>query len=164
MSSTTTFTEERTVNARYTFTDEELDSIALTLVHKLADKDQAEAEKKEVMDDYKHRLSLLTAEINDLARKRRDGFEMRPVRCRLERDFEAKKRQWVATEGSGMEGEVVREEPFNPEDYQMELADIEAMSERAENSKTMGKASTNDLAEDVEIDDQVEEDAASEEE
>jgi hypothetical protein len=71
---------------KYVFTDDEKRDIAETLAQKTQEQQEVEAEKKSVMSSYKDRLDKIAIDTSLAARMYKDGYEMRNMECRVERN------------------------------------------------------------------------------
>ena len=117
--------ERRTISVQHKFDKDELAVLGKTLAEKHGDRDTILSAKKVTNDDFKKKLSEIEAEISEAARKRREGYEMKPKECVAHRNPEKKCVEWVDPDT----GAVVREDRFTDEDYQLELHDSVQVSQ-----------------------------------
>ncbi len=110
-------TKKETVYAKHFFTETEMKDIASTLARKIQENKAAEDEKKSIMSSFTARLTALMAGINLLSDNYRNGYDYRNMECIVKLDFDNKIKRFILEE----DGEVVKEEPLSPEDYQEKL-------------------------------------------
>ena len=75
---------------------------------------ELESEKKALASDFNSKIKIAKQQLNMLSRKRRDGYEMRRLRCRIEKNWDLKQKEYYSVES----GELVKAEPFDADDYQ----------------------------------------------
>jgi len=105
---------------KYEFNDTELQDLARKALEKTRDIDELEDEKKSVMSEYKNKIDRATAELNVKRRKYLDGFEVRQVECRVERDYDREVIRYVRIDtGEELEGRTM-----TAQERQMRLDDV----------------------------------------
>lgn len=109
--------EETTVYARYTFSDDELAEIAHKSAMATQAIDRLNAERKAIMDDYKAKIAGQTALVHECSNHLIQGWEMRPFRVYLIRNFDEKKREYKDVHTD----EVVKTESLTADDYQLDV-------------------------------------------
>jgi hypothetical protein len=67
-----------TIQAQHLFTGEEQQTLAKSLVARMQEYSQSEAELDSIKQDYKAKLTRIETDRDTIAQKIRDGFEMRP--------------------------------------------------------------------------------------
>ena len=72
---------------KHTFGESEKKEIAIAMAQTVGDLQCAEDEKKALVSEFKSRIDKLQAEINLAAGQLRSGYEMRNVKCEVERDY-----------------------------------------------------------------------------
>lgn len=102
---------------KHQFTESEKREMAQDLAQKVSDQQIAEDEKKAVMSDLKSRIDSLAAQANSLATKLNNGYEMRNIKCEIEKDFKGGIVRHIRTDT----GEVVRERKMNDDDRQLKV-------------------------------------------
>lgn len=107
--------ETETITIRYDFTEEETAQKSKQLAIACSEKKQIEDQKKEVNSEFKYKLDSKDAEINLLSTHIQNGYEMRKVKCEVDRDLDAGKKYYVYN------GEIVKTEKLSPEDYQLRI-------------------------------------------
>ena len=112
--------EKETVEVfgKYVFTREEKELKSQDLADAIHAKDVKEYEKKEAMKAFAAEIENLNGQIRTLGTQVRDGFEMRYIKCTVERDYTRRMKSFVSVET----GDVVKREPFSEDDYQMRMA------------------------------------------
>lgn len=105
------------IDARYDFTEEEKNAMARQVTEKEMACLDVENEKKAAVEGYNNKIKAAQEEIIYLSRCVQNGFENRSYRCRVEKDSLRQVRVYrdIKTEN------VVKEEPFEPDDYQDNL-------------------------------------------
>lgn len=72
---------------KHTFCESEKKEIAYNMALRVGELQEAEFEKKALVSEFKSRIDKLTAEINLYAGHLNTGFEMRNVKCEVDRDY-----------------------------------------------------------------------------
>lgn len=107
---------------RYDFTKEELSELSLEMAQAVADMNNAENEKKAVMSDFKSQIDAHSAKAHNLAGKIQNGWEMRGIECRVEKDY----RKRIAKIYRIDNGDFVKERRIPDDECQMNLEDAAA--------------------------------------
>lgn len=102
--------------APYKFNDLEINDLAKELATLLIEIQAVERERKDVMDEFKHKLDAKEKKANDLVEKIDTGQEERDYECKVEKDYADNKLTYVNVD----DGEVVKIEKMGEEDFQME--------------------------------------------
>ena len=102
---------------KYQFSDSEKRDMAQELAQKVSDQQIAEDEKKAVMSDLKSKIDSLAAQSNSLATKLNNGYEMRNIKCEVEKDYTG----GVVYHRRTDTFEVVRERKMTDEDRQLKV-------------------------------------------
>lgn len=106
-----------TINAKYTFSDEEKVNMAVEMTEKIQEKDRSEEELKSLKSNFKSRIDELTAKLNRLAQNHRDGYEYRFQKCTLKLNEKTKMREYYTVDTK----KLVKTEPWRDTDYQRKL-------------------------------------------
>lgn len=115
---------------RCTFTDAEMGELAATMADKTQELKRIDANAKAAAAQFKSDKESAQNEIDNAARKYRDGYEMRDVECEETVDFESGVvRYWRCDTG-----DLAQERKLTNEERQMRLDEIET-------DKTTGAAS-----------------------
>jgi len=80
-----------------------------------------EAEKKSVVKKYDSDIKAVQLSASIAAQKIRNGFEMRPIKCEVKKDYETKMVSFIRTDT----GELVRTRQMTGEERQMPLPEYE---------------------------------------
>jgi hypothetical protein len=97
---------------------------------------QVKLNKAEVMKDYGARIAKLEADINETASKVADGFEFRPIKCKLRYHFPEGKKFLIRKDTN----EVISERDITDKDRQMHFPEVK--SKKKEGDKKDGKEKT----------------------
>ena len=98
-------------------TDEEKLRYGEELSHHISQLKQSEDSLKSFKAQVNGEIETHQAQINVLSEKIGSGKEFRPVECRVDYDFDAKKRYWIRTDT----GEVIKEDVIPEADLQEEM-------------------------------------------
>ena len=104
---------------KYSFSEEEKKEFSVNMANKISEFHEVTDQKKAVMSDFKSKLDALSAEINTMARKVKDGYEMRYMDCEIRKDYDKKIVSYVRVDND----EVVRTRIMTEEDMQLKLND-----------------------------------------
>ncbi len=107
------------VQAKYSFTKNEMKDIAEKMAERQGDLNIAENEKKSVLSQFKDKIDRVKLDIQVLSRNYRDGYEHRDYECNVVKDF---KRKEVVFKDVHT-GKVVLRKQFGPGDAQHEMKD-----------------------------------------
>ena len=99
---------------KYTFSDAEKAEIAAEMAEKVTDLSRKEDELKAVKSDFKSQIDGLQANVNGAATKLTNGYEMRNIECRVERDYKKGVIRFIRTDT----GEIARTKEMSHEDRQ----------------------------------------------
>lgn len=110
-------TSEQSV--KHNFSGEEKKELAKTIAEKVSKKHEVEDDKKATMSSFKSTLDTLEMEINSCANKIQDGYEMRLMECREERDYKRKVVNFYRIDT----GELVQQRPMSSDEMQLQLLD-----------------------------------------
>ena len=114
----TTEKEYSTEYLRYPFTEEEKKELAQEMARSQIEAEDYEAQKKAVTADFDGQIKKAKLSASTCARKIRDGYEMRQVRCEVIKDFKKKTITIIRTDT----GEEVKTRPMSVQESQMKLA------------------------------------------
>lgn len=106
-----------TESIRHLFTDEEKGKIAQEMAIKVVDLERAEDTKKAVVADYNAQIAGIKASTNLAATKLTNGWEMRNIKCEVEKDFERWKVRFLDMDTK----KVLKERDMMPGEFQDEL-------------------------------------------
>ena len=104
---------------KYELSEEEKRELASIMAMKLLEVDDIEAQKKSVMTTFKERIEAAQYSARTAAQQIKDGYEMRDVECRVEKDFIRGTIRYVRTDTF----EEVRSKKMSQEEKQMHLDD-----------------------------------------
>lgn len=104
-------------SVKVTFTPEQHSDNADQLAHHIHEKEALEDQLKEVKSSFKAKIDVAQANVNQFAKWRSQGYDMQEHKCNVFLDFERKKKVFKA-EASG---QILHEEEFSHEDFQMQL-------------------------------------------
>jgi len=104
---------------KYQFSEDELKDLSNSMARKVSEKNEVEDQKKSVNSDFKAKIDGADAEINGLARKVQDKYEMRYMECEIIIDHKKKK---VMSERLDTK-EIVRERDMTEDELQQKLFD-----------------------------------------
>ncbi len=111
---------------RCTFTNEELSDIAATMADKTQELKRIDANAKAAAAQFKSDKESAQNEIDNAARKYRDGYEMRDVECEETVDFEEGVARYYRTDN----GELAQVRKLTNEERQMRLDEIAGPDEQ----------------------------------
>lgn len=106
---------------RCIFTDKEMAEIASTMADKAQELKRIDANAKAAAAQFKSDKEAAQNEIDNAARKYRDGYEMRDVECEETVDFESGVVRYWRTDN----GDLAQERKIANEERQMRLDEIE---------------------------------------
>lgn len=109
-----------TVYGKVELTGEEIKERSEQLADEIHNLNLIEQEKKAVMKRYASDIEGCKERILNFKNAVRDGYEYRNVECMIERDFKRRIKRFISMDS----GKVIRTEPFNDADRQMQLSDI----------------------------------------
>lgn len=112
---------EQLRHIEHKFSSEEMAQIAKDITDHLGRKDELEERLKSIKADYKAQAEQLDAELRNLTRKHRSGYEMREVRCDIVRDVDRGIVQFVRQDTK----EIVSERPMTSEERQLTFGDLD---------------------------------------
>jgi hypothetical protein len=105
------------VTCRYEFTDNELQEMGGEVAVDLQKLEDIENELKSIKADFKARAEATAATIRSKSRKIRDGYEMRPIQCKVVMDYDRRKVFYYRTDTLTLGKERV----MRDDEYQMHL-------------------------------------------
>ena len=106
--------KEMSIPVKHQLTTDEKLKLGEDISVKFAELRDVEGDRKSVVAQYKSEIDAINAGITRLTQLLMSGFEMIQMRCILELDAKTETRRYISKET----GEVVKEEPFWPDDYQ----------------------------------------------
>jgi hypothetical protein len=109
--------EARLKEVKFKFTLEEKNEIAIKFCNAQFEKEQLEAEAKEVAKEFKTKINEYEQAISELSTKYREGSEYRTIECDVHLDFEGGVKIYTDIAS----GEVVHSEPLTIEDQQLKI-------------------------------------------
>ena len=104
---------------KYSFDDEEKKNIANRLAESVKKLNEIKKEKKEVTSNFNEKIDAESVEINTLAQKIRDGFELRNVECKIIKDYDDKKIIYKRLDNN----EIVKTKEMDDNELQMNLGE-----------------------------------------
>lgn len=114
-------TKYKKLYLRCTFTDKEMADLASVMADKTQELKRIDANAKAAAAQFKSDKESAQNEIDNAARKYRDGYEMRDVECEETLDFESGVvRYWRSDNG-----DLAQERKMSNEERQMCLEDVE---------------------------------------
>ena len=102
---------------KHTFTEEEKKQIAQDMAQKVSELAQLEDQKKAVASQIKSEIDKKQAEVNISATHLNTGYEMRSVKCEVERDYKRRLIRYIRIDN----GQIGREVTMTNEDLQKQL-------------------------------------------
>jgi hypothetical protein len=102
---------------KHTFTEEEKRQIAQDMAQKVSELAQLEDQKKAVASQIKSEIDKKQAEVNISATHLNTGYEMRSVKCEVERDYKRRIVRYIRTDN----GQLGREVPMTADELQKKL-------------------------------------------
>jgi hypothetical protein len=90
--------EYEDVCCKYQFTTDEKERLAEKMSQMWSEMRDLEKEKKAIMADFTALLKRINEDIDNIARKHKQGFEYRDISCSIERDFEKKEIRWIRSD------------------------------------------------------------------
>ncbi len=103
--------------SKYEFTEDEKRELSKRLANENQNKQRLDDEKKAVASNFKAKIDSAISSINLFASQISNGYEHRNFRCFKLLNFNRKMREFYDVDS----GELIKEEPFLPGDYQMKL-------------------------------------------
>jgi len=76
---------------KYQFTEKEKQDLAMQIAESLNKLREVKTLKKAATSEFTSRIDALSAEINSLATKVKDGYELRSMLCKIIKDYDDKK-------------------------------------------------------------------------
>ncbi len=107
---------EEIKSIKFELTPDEISDKQDTLVDLLNQVQELRTELKRISADYKKKIKDIDAQVSDLARVLQDGFEVRPVHCRLVPDHNLGVMTYFDEEDA-----IVYERPLCPSERQLML-------------------------------------------
>lgn len=106
------------VSVKHIFNEKELSEMGFDASTKYIEMKRLEAKKKQIMADYKARIEALDGEIEDLASKQENGYEMRDYEAVVKYNFpEGVKYFFHANQPDT----ILKTEKMDPKDYQLKI-------------------------------------------
>ena len=102
---------------KYIFMEDEKKEIASEMAQRVSELQRLEDEKKAIMSDLKSQIDRVQAEVNNSATKLNNGYEMRSIKCEVERNFETRKVRYIRADN----GEVAKERKMTDDERQMQV-------------------------------------------
>lgn len=111
------------MECKYEFSDAEKSELQSTLLTQLDEHDRLVIRKKAITTDLATRVKTSETDISDTRTLLKDGYQMRMMDVRVEKDFDAGVKRFVRVDN----GQTVDTVPLTPGDRQMDLpADVES--------------------------------------
>lgn len=107
---------EEIKSIKFELTTDEISDKQDLLVDLLNQNRELRAELKRVSSDYRKKIKDIDAQVEDLANVLQDGFEIRPVHCRLVPDHDLGIMTYFDEDGV-----IVHERPLRPSERQLML-------------------------------------------
>lgn len=107
-------------SAKHEFSVDELNDLGRKALEKTRDIDELEDDKKAVVSEFKNKIDRATSELNIKRRKYLDGFEIRQVECKVERDYENSIIRYIRVDT----GEELEAREMSTQEKQMRLDDV----------------------------------------
>jgi hypothetical protein len=102
---------------KYVFSKEEKAEISSNMAQKYGELEQLEKDKKAVTSDFNSKIDSAKAQIGGAAIKLTNGYEMKSVKCEVDRDYDKKFIRWIRTDN----GEIAKERAMTADELQREL-------------------------------------------
>lgn len=115
-----------TVNAKYSFTEDEKQQLGSQLAQKIDAREQIDAEKKSRMSDFKDRIDRASSEIKRLSSNVNLGYEFRNYTCRIEKNYKLKVKEYYDVHS----GKLIDTAKFDPQDFQQTFEDKPALEHK----------------------------------
>ncbi|MDH5297865.1 MAG: hypothetical protein OEV91_02485 [Desulfobulbaceae bacterium] len=102
---------------KYVFSEEEKREIAEKMAQTVTEANDLEEQKKAVAKDFDGRIQTAKNLVHSSDQKLNSGYEMRNIKCLVEKDYEARTATYTRTDN----GEIVRKRVLSVGELQMTL-------------------------------------------
>lgn len=140
--------EKRTLAVKHVFDQTEKLEVGNKMTAAMQTFEEVENQMKSISADYKARLKMIGTEVDQLANKFRDGYEMREIDCTIHFNM-ATNAHGKSIKKLGMKRivntatkEFVRDEPMNTADLQSEMFEKQKIEKESKDAKERAKNGT----------------------